>query len=385
MEYHEVAIVGGGPAGSTCASELAKNGVDVVIFDHSHPREKPCGGLISSRIFEKIDIPESVIEKHIDWLILESSDGDKIKIYQKSVAITVMRQKFDNYLLNKAIKNGSNFFDKQIKKIYRKNNFWILESGKEKFKSKILIGADGCNSLVRKIVQEPINTNLLGHCVGYHILHEREHITKNFLNAAELYFLGPPYVNIGYAWIFPKTDYITVGIGAKLGTPNLSQSLEKFLKYHPACKRLSNSKGLFKHARIIPAISDASFFHLPTCGKNWILIGDSAGHVNPLTGEGIFYAITGGKLAAKAYIENDITLYEKYWRKEYGSDLYWNAKIQKFFYNPLIINNLIKIAKKDKKLQHLILDIIFSIKPSKKIFFEEIPLRFVNFLKTYLI
>ena len=49
MEYHEVAVVGGGPAGSTCATELAKNGVDVVLFDHSHPREKLCGGAISGR------------------------------------------------------------------------------------------------------------------------------------------------------------------------------------------------------------------------------------------------------------------------------------------------------------------------------------------------
>jgi len=380
MEYHEVAIVGGGPAGSSCAYELSKNGIDVALFDHSHPREKPCGGLISSRIFEEINIPENVVERHVDWLILEDNKSNKIKIFRKNVAIMVMRKKFDNYLLNKAIKSGATFFKKQVKKIYRKNNFWILESDKDKFKSKILIGADGSRSLVRKTLYKPLPYNLLGHCVGYHILHEKEYIAKNFLNAAELYFLGQPYVNIGYAWIFPKIEYITVGIGAKLGTPNLSQSLEKFLKEHPAGKRISNPKKLFKHSHIIPAISDPDFFRLPTSGRNWILIGDAAGHVNPLTGEGIFYAVMDGKLAAKACIEKNITLYEKYWRKEYGSDLYWNAKIQKFFYNPLIINNLIKIAKKDEEFKDLIIKIIFSMCSSKKIFFEKIPLSFLNFM-----
>jgi geranylgeranyl reductase family protein len=359
MEYHEVAVVGGGPAGSTCSYELAKNGVDVVLFDHSHPREKPCGGAISGRIFEEFKIPENVIERHVDWLVLENQYGMKTKIFRKNMGIVVMREKFD-YLLFKQAKKLAKTVEEMVIGVKKDGNFWQIKTNTKKFKTRILIGADGCSSLVRKTVFKPIDKNLLGYCVGYHLPHKREYIEKKFLNALELYFLGKPYLNIGYVWIFPKSDFVTVGIGAKLGTKNLKESLDEFIELHPAAKRLSNVsfRNIKIHSHIVPAISDANFFNLPTTGKNWILIGDAAGHVNPITGEGIYYAMTGGKLASKSYLEGNINLFEKFWRKKYGSDLYYGARLQKLFYYSNFTNKLIKESKKSKILQELLLNVI---------------------------
>jgi geranylgeranyl reductase family protein len=359
MEYHEVAIVGGGPAGSTCASELAKNGVDVALFDHSHPREKPCGGAISGRIFEDFKFPKNIIERHIDWLILENQNGIKTKIFRKNMGIVVMRKKFDYYLFNQA-KKFANIIEERVIDVKKDGNFWKIRTNDKKFKTKILIGADGCSSLVRKKVFKPIHKNLLGHCVGYHLPHKKEYIEKKFLNALELYFIGKPYVNIGYVWIFPKSEHVTIGIGARLGTENMKQSLDKFIDLHPAANRLSkiSLRNIKIHSHLVPAISDANFFNLPTTGKNWILIGDAAGHVNPITGEGIYYAMTGGKLAAKSYLEGDIKLFEIFWRKKYGSDLYYGARLQKLFYNSNFTNKLIDESKKSKILQELILNVI---------------------------
>lgn len=387
MEYHDVAVVGGGPAGSVCASELAKSEVDVVLFDHSHPREKPCGGAITERIFKEFIIPKKIIEKYVDWLILENQKGDSIKIYKKRMGAFVMRKKFDHYWFKQALKTNLTFYEEKVNKIIKNKNHWILKTNKRKIKSKILVGADGCPSLVRKTVFKPIPKNLLGHCVGYHLSHKKEHIEKKFSNALELYFLGEPYVDTGYIWIFPKIDYVTVGIGARLGTKNLKQSLDKFISLHPAAKRLYKISFDNLHSHLIPEISDSNFFNLPTTGENWVLIGDAAGHVNPITGEGIYYAMVGGKLAAKAYLDGNIRLFENYWRQKYGGDMYYGARLEKWFYKNTIIGSLIKLSEKNNAIKDILYNLINPPSSYDKIIFNKflfntlkIPLNFlINF------
>ena len=345
MEEHEVAIVGAGPAGSVCAKELAKAGVDVVLFDHSHPREKPCGGAITGRIFDDFKIPRKAYETKVDWLILENQKGDRVEIYHKNMGILVMRQKFDHYLLKEALKEKPSFYEEKVTKISKKNGKWLLETNKNKIMAKTLIGADGCPSLVRKTVLKSIPKEHLGHCVGYHIPHKREHISKKFSKAAELYFLGPPYINLGYVWIFPKFKDITVGIGARIGTMKLTESLNNFMQLHPAAKRLSIPKKLNLHSHLVPMISSPRFYDLPTTGLDWMLIGDAAGHVDAITGEGIYYAMMDGKLAASAYLKNSIDSYEVLWKQKFESELKNAARLQKWFYTPLITNTVIKLAK----------------------------------------
>jgi len=362
MQHHEVAIVGAGPAGSVCAMELAKAGVDVALFDHSHPREKPCGGAISARVLSEFKISKKAYETEFDFLILENQKGDKIEICHKGMGILVMRQKFDQYLLNKALKEEPTFYKEKVTKISKKNDEWLLKTNKNIITAKKLIGADGVNSLVRKTVSEPISKEHLGHCVGYHIPHKNEHISEKFSKAVELYFVGPPDLNIGYIWIFPKFQDITIGIGAKIGTPKLTNSLNRFLELHPAAKRINIPKELKLHSHLVPMISNPKFYDLPTSGENWMLIGDAAGHVNSISGEGVYYAMIGGKLAAKAYAEEEIYSYEEMWKKKFGYELRRGAFLQQWFYKPIIINNIIKLAKRSNIIRNYLYNLITNQK-----------------------
>jgi flavin-dependent dehydrogenase len=97
------------------------------------------------------------------------------------------------------------------------------------------------------------------------------------------------------------------------------------------------------------------------------VIGDAAGHVNPITGEGIYYAMNDGKLAANAYLNGELSLFENYWRKKYGSDMYLGARIKKIVYKQAIISRLIKAAIKDKAINEIMGDIIASRKPYNKV------------------
>ncbi len=385
MEYHEVAVVGGGPAGSTCASELAKNGVDVVLFDHSHPREKLCGGAISGRHSRELKIPHKIIEREINWIIVEDQHGHNVKLYEKKGGIVLMREKLDYYLFQKSKYDGAKQIKERVINFEKKKNKWILKTNKNIYKSDFLVGADGCPSLIRKKFLGDIPKEHLAHCVGYHIPHKKSHIKKKFGDAIELYFLAKPYVDLGYIWIFPKMDFVTIGLGTKLGTVQIQKSLKKFVNQHPKTKRLIFPKKIILHSHLLPFVSSPDFYKIPITGKNWVLIGDAAGHVNPITGEGIYYSMKGGKLAAKAYLNENVYLFENYWRKDYGGDLYYGSRFRDLFYNPKLIDMVINIGNKSSKMREILADIIATRVPYNKIFKKKLVSSLLKIFSEYIL
>lgn len=323
----EVGIVGAGVAGSYCTQVLGKEGVKVALFDHSHPREKPCGGLIEDKVVKELDIPEELLENEAKW-ILADRFGLRVKLSFKPPAFLISRRNFDYYLLQKALKNESvTFFDEKVTRVTRAENGWILETSKGRLvKVKVLIGADGCPSLTRKYVFRPIHPQFLATTVGYNFPCSTKYIEKNFAkNTVELYYSHEYVQKRGYIWIFPKRTGINVGIGSIEKGKKLKQSLDKFISSHPTGKRLKLLKGHF-FAHLVPSIWMENFFDLPCCGDNWALIGDAAGHVNPINGAGIYYAIKDGMLCGSAILNGDLRLFDKYWRKEYGDELRYAAK-----------------------------------------------------------
>lgn len=93
MSDFDVAVVGGGPAGSTCAKELGERGVSVALFDHSHPREKPCGGGVTNKVIRMFQIPESVADIITEYIFIESPWGASLKISSLRGGFLVMRKK----------------------------------------------------------------------------------------------------------------------------------------------------------------------------------------------------------------------------------------------------------------------------------------------------
>jgi geranylgeranyl reductase family protein len=332
----EVGIVGAGVAGSSCAQVLGRAGVKVAIFDNSHPREKPCGGLIEDRVVDEFDIPEELLENEIRWFLAQRFKFC-VKLLFKPSVFLVSRKNFDYYLLQRALKNKSvAFFDEKVSQVIKGENGWILKTNKDRcVKVKVLIGADGCPSLVRKCVFKPIPPQFLATTVGYNFPCSSKYVQKAFAkNTVEAYYSHEYVQKGGFVWIFPKRTGINVGIGSMETGKKLKQSLDKFILLHPAGKRLKTLKGHF-FAHLVPAISMKGFFDLPCSGMNWALIGDAAGHVNPINGAGIYYAMKGGMLCGSAFLDGDLHLFERYWRKEYGDEIYHGAKTFSTFYSNL--------------------------------------------------
>ncbi len=137
MDKFDVIIVGGGPAGSTCANFLGNENINVALFDHSHPREKPCGGGLSYKAIEKFNIPEKVADLICDRFVIGDHKGINIEVITRNKSFLVMREKFDKYLLDEARKKNILYFKERVTSVNRRNSNWIVKTKKRTALAKL--------------------------------------------------------------------------------------------------------------------------------------------------------------------------------------------------------------------------------------------------------
>jgi len=323
----DVAIVGGGPAGAYCAYNLAENGIYPTIFDHSHPREKPCGGMISplaQQLFPFLkELPIEHMKKKKVYLIPPS--GRKICLnFRRGEVICVSRLKFDQFLLHMALEKGARLIKEKVLDIKHHGDFWEIKTDKRSYTAKKTVGADGVNSVVRSKIAEPLKITDKGICCGYFV--------ENMENE-EISFYYLPHRR-GYIWISPRKINSSIGIGCTeiAYSEKLREELDMFIE-----KNYSDVRIIAAWSALIPNIKNARTLYNQTSGKTWVLIGDAAGHANPITGEGILYALLSGELAAKCIVKNEMHLFDKLWKQTYGLNLLLSLKLRKWIYKRPIL------------------------------------------------
>jgi geranylgeranyl reductase len=342
-----VAIVGGGPAGAYCAYELAKKGIYATIFDHSHPREKPCGGGLSALAIEKFPIIRKVpVKRGIGRkLRLISPSGYEVRV-GTGYSVGISRLHMDNYILDSALRKGAKLVKEKVIAVRQEDAIWTIRTREKTLRAKILVGADGVNSIVRRSLVGPIPRENFYYAYGYFVKGlERELTTMKFLKN-----------QIGYIWIFPRRINTSIGIALQKGDlRHMRGQLDSFLQeFYPKRK----FEVLSKWGGLIPTSDKVDFYNGPCAGKNWILVGDAAGHVDPVTGEGILYAMWSGELAAKVILNKNLRQYDYLWKNAYGYDLMAGAKSKSLSYNSFVLDLSIRIAQRSQTLSQLFFDII---------------------------
>jgi geranylgeranyl reductase family protein len=284
-------VVGAGPAGSTTAYRLARAGARVCLIDRARfPRDKPCGGGLTLRAVRQLPFPvDPVVEDTVDRL--ELGVGYRRRFCKRSeqpLVLMTQRRRLDAFLVEQAIEAGVEFRDGV--KATAVGADGSVAAGGERLAADVVVGADGANGVTARSLGLPPHEHgvALEGNVGY------EHVPRDR-------FLGRAVIEVGvvaggYAWVFPKGDHVNVGVGGwQREGPHLRERLSELC----AAFDVDESRVRDLRGHRLPMRGAT---RRPVSGRA-ALVGDAAGLVDPLSGDGMYEAFVSGRLAAEASLD----------------------------------------------------------------------------------
>jgi len=289
VERFDAIVVGAGPAGSTAAYRLATAGSRVLLLDKARfPRDKPCGGGLTFRAVKQLPVsPDPVVEHVVDRMGFRLRYGTRFERRGRAPLILMTQRRWlDHYLVEQAVAAGAQFRDG-----VKLTDVWAAENGAgvsvdgTPVEAEVLVGADGVNGPTRKALDLG-GEYVLG--VAFEGNVPKALVGSRFDGIAE-FELGT--IPGGYGWVFPKGDHVNVGVG---GWEHTGPTLREHLRV--LCRAYSIPEESVSELRghRLPLRKAGS---LAARGRA-LLVGDAAGVVDPLTGDGMFEAFASSRLAA---------------------------------------------------------------------------------------
>lgn len=367
----DVIVVGAGPAGSTAAKYLAENDLKVLLLDKSKfPRDKPCGGGIPVRVLPRFKYIENLVDNYTYGGCLHStSQKYKVEIQKdEPILAMVLRKHFDQGLVNFAVESGATFRDEitvEDVNIDHEKISVLLKDG-TKIDTQIVIGADGVWSTVAKKSKLGPNPH-----IGMSVYQEIPLSIQTMDQYYSKQRIAHVHLKIqdiaGYGWVFPKRENVNIGVcefesteSSKRRGINLKDVYKKYID-------ILRSQNLIPKDLKNRAIKGATLPLRPlkkTYSDRILLCGDAAGLINPVTGEGIAFALISGEIAANVAAESlssgdtsarFLSSYERLWKKEFGKDIKAFLNVQKRWRDRA--KTVVKLASGDKIIAEYVFDV----------------------------
>ncbi len=373
----DVAIIGAGPAGSAATYYLAKGGMHVGLLDKADfPRDKTCGDGLTPRalkVLEQMGVLQAVAKSAytVDSITMRLSEDTTFSVdlsclngLPHSILIHP-RLSFDDLLRKHAVQAGAEFFPGAKANHITRNadgTVYIHLDGREPITCRLAIIATGANTkLLREVglLHQPPPINLAARCYFENV--------EGLDNSILLFFDGVEMP--GYGWVFPTsktTGNVGCGVFFDSQIPQSTQ-LRRLIETHPYLKRILKNARQIGPIKGYPLRTD---FSPSRCGNDFILaIGEAIGLVNPVTGEGIDYALESARIAAEAILENwngksssahILNAYRKGLKKGFSYQMNLTHLAQRLLFGPRRLHRILGRARQSDHLQRVLLDACFA-------------------------
>ena len=316
-----VAILGGGPAGAFAAERLASAGLDVLVFDEKLAWEKPCGGGVTYKAYSQYPflIENSTPKRLITETVLAAPHGGEVTLKLDDPLLIYSRLDLNRMLLERAERAGAQIEKARVLEMSRYGRGWQLRTSSGMADADFCIVATGARNALAEVGTELTAEDTMP-ALGYYVPGDQTRIDIQFLPRLE-----------GYIWVFPRCGHLSVGICGK-GEPasSLRTRLEQYLT-----ERGIAWKGAAFYSHLLPSLSAASWEKNRVAGEGWMAVGDAAGLVDPVTGEGLYYAIRSADLAVGALLSEASEpaeragQYRQSLRRDFAADLEFGSRLAK--------------------------------------------------------
>jgi menaquinone-9 beta-reductase len=363
----DVAIVGGGPAGSWMAYRLASHGARVVLFDASHPREKPCGGGVTGRALALVaevlrpDGLPSVVVRGARFGGPGRTGTARVPLDANGVSpasalVVASRRDFDRMLFDAARSAGAEIVQSRVVAIEARTGEFTAITRQGTHRARALAGGDGATSLVRRRMYRPFRRDQLSMATGFfaHGVTDEDVVLEMVSD--------PP----GYIWSFPRPTHLAIGICAQASERVSAAALRAAVSGWIARSKICAGARLEPYSWPIPSLNTDDFENLHVAGPAWCLVGDAAGLVDPITREGIFFAIESAEWAAQSMLSAGPDPWRQYRervRDEITPELREAASLKRGLFDPRFTALLVLALERSDRVRRVMADLVAGRQP----------------------
>ncbi|MDQ1472333.1 MAG: hypothetical protein QOJ99_3813 [Bryobacterales bacterium] len=354
----KVAILGGGPAGAFAAERLASAGIQTVVFDEKLAWEKPCGGGLTWKAYSQYpflqdnDTPKKVITE----TILAAPKSASVKLALDRPLLIYSRYDLNGMLLDRAQRAGAQIEKTRVLTAERTGAGWNLRTKRGTLDADYCILATGARNPLRDFGTELTPGDAMS-ALGYYVPGDRHQIDIQFLPKLD-----------GYIWVFPRCGHLSVGICGKGET---AAALRLRLERYMSDQGISKDGATF-YSHLLPCLDTPAWKRNRVAGDGWMAVGDAAGLVDPITGEGLYYAMRSADLATQAILAESPdaagVAYRKALRRDFVGDLEFGSRLaHRVFHGTFlwgaVTSRMVQFTRLSPKFRDVMQDLFAGTQP----------------------